>query len=101
MLSYEIFSTSRPFRIAVWILITLVTCWWWGFTIFQTQTCTPISDVWDLSANNKHRCIGGPHFLINGVSNIIIDVLILALPTRMVWKMQLPPKTSQLTSQNN
>ena len=65
-------------------------CWWIGFTVLNFNLCTPLRDIWDLSPNNKHDCVGGPHYIINGISNVLTDVLILCLPIRIVWGMLLP-----------
>ena len=89
---YEIFGTSIPFRIAIWVLVTLVMAWEIGFTVLNFNLCNPISQVWDLSPTNSHNCISGPHYLINGVSNVITDFLILCLPIRAVWYMKLPSR---------
>ena len=88
-LFYELFGSSKPFRWAIWFLSGVCVAWFVGFFILNFCLCTPLSDVWSLRADNQHHCISGPHYLINGVSNIVTDLLILFLPIRVVWSMHL------------
>ena len=89
-LYWELFGTLR-YRIAIWALVALVICWWLSFTILNMVLCFPISDIWNLGPTNQHNCVmSSVHYVVNGVSNVVTDVLILCLPIRVVWAMQLP-----------
>ena len=89
-LYWELFGTLR-YRIAIWALVGLVGSWWLCFTILNMVLCFPITDIWNLGPSNQHRCVqGAAHYIVNGVSNVVTDVLILCLPIRVVWSMQLP-----------
>ena len=91
-LYYDLFGSSVRYRIIIWILTGIVGVWWLAYTILNFNICDPLSDIWDLSPSNTHHCLEGPHYLINGLVNVLTDALILCLPMRVVWGMQLPPR---------
>lgn len=52
-------------------------------------TCRPIHAFWDLLTPGR-KCIDERWYYVGGaVPNVLIDVLILALPMREVWKLNL------------
>lgn len=82
------------FRKVTMIFVVVIICWTVSFffaTIFQ---CIPISTFWNYffwDAGSK--CFHVYDFYLGiTVSDLITDVLILALPIPLVWRLQLPVK---------
>ncbi|PLB54028.1 hypothetical protein P170DRAFT_469499 [Aspergillus steynii IBT 23096] len=84
---YKRIFSVRQFRIAVYALGALVLAWWIAVVFISIFSCKPIHGFWDKAINP--RCVNTKTFYIgNAVPNIVTDVLILAMPIRMVWTLQ-------------
>jgi hypothetical protein len=88
LLYKRLFYIERWFRVTTYILI--ITIWIWGISesmvaIFQ---CKPIAYQWNKKLHGT--CVNQPayHRWVR-VPNIIHDVVMLALPVPMIWKLQL------------
>ena len=79
---------SRPYRVACWVLGAFLIINWFTFTVAAFMMCSPLEYLW-----NK-KIIGGQCFDINlfyrmsAFPNIATDVIMLALPLPVVWKLQ-------------
>ncbi len=80
----------RCVRIGAWILSALVSLWAiFNITICILQ-CTPLKDYMPGDGNSS-KCVPGKFvFISTTVPNIVIDIMILALPIYNVWKLHLP-----------
>ena len=88
-LYYELFGNLR-YRIPIFALTFVVLAWWISFSFINFFFCDPIKVVWDFSYMGPKKCINAfPAFLANGGINIGSDILILLLPVKVVWSMQL------------
>ena len=90
-LFYEVFGLRlHHYRIPIFILAGLVLGWWLAFTIVNLLFCIPLHATWDLTYTGPKQCVDNlPSYIANGVSNVVTDALILVLPVRVVWGMQL------------
>lgn len=89
LLYYRIFSHIDKIRIAIFLTTSAVV----GITIGSVFTsifqCTPIEYSWNKAIeghcldNNKHY-VGGP------MTSFLVDFIILVLPLRTTWSMQMP-----------
>ena len=71
----------------------------WGIAVFLVSIfqCNPIRGAWDLTV--PATCIPLPKFcLSNAVPNIIMDVIILALPIPNVWTLQMSMRQKYVVS---
>ena len=67
----------------------LVIAWGIACLLVSIFSCDPIRGYWDLTIPSK--CIATREFFLgNSIPNITMDVLILALPVRKVWDLQMP-----------
>ena len=92
LMYYRTFSVNKRFRIALYAAGTVTIMWFlacfWD-TIFQ---CTPIEASWNHSIptakcqNIENAALG------TGISNLILDVLFIALPIPVIWDLKLPKK---------
>lgn len=52
--------------------------------------CKPIAKAWDVTIVEGSCINRGAVYIVQAVTNIVTDVLILLLPVPMVWKLQMP-----------
>ncbi|KAI9036027.1 uncharacterized protein KD926_002506 [Aspergillus affinis] len=84
---YKRIFSVRQFRVAVYVIGAVVFAWWIAVVLISIFSCKPIHGFWDKAINPK--CVSTKRFYIgNAVPNIVTDVLILAMPIRMVWALQ-------------
>lgn len=90
LLYLRIFTTDKQERLATYIMMGVAIFWMLSSVLGAFFQCRPLSYIW-----NHHQdgtCTARIPFWISiGVSHIVIDVLILLLPVRMVWKLHVPP----------
>ncbi|MCJ1479222.1 hypothetical protein MMC13_007907 [Lambiella insularis] len=89
LLMYRRLFPTRHFTLAVYILGSVLILWWIVSFVMGVVNCMPIPGFWNptLSA----RCINFENYSIGyAVVNISTDLIILTLPIRVVWRLQLP-----------
>lgn len=87
---WSIFSCASEFRLPVVVVGVVVLVWGTVFTFLVIFQCTPIYAAWDLVAAATAKCIPfGKLVLGYEITNIILDLAILALPARMVMRLQM------------
>ncbi len=91
LLYMRIFTTSRTLRYTSWVII-LITFLFYSIGFFMAIfSCRPRRKIW--YPMTEGTCIEwAPGQLVNSVINIVTDVLILVLPMREVWRLQMPRK---------
>ena len=92
LMYYRAFSVNGRFRIALYAAGTVTIMWFlasfWD-TIFQ---CTPIEASWNHSIPNVKCQDMEKAALGTGISNLILDVLFIALPIPAIWDLKLAKK---------
>lgn len=83
----RIFSTPR-FKLIVNILSAFIFVWYLGQAINGVFGCKPINHYWNKSVPGKCEDLSNSE-LQYAVWNMSFDVIILALPVRMILKLQL------------
>lgn len=94
LLLYRHLFTSK--RLHLWIKITgaLVVSWGITFVLVSIFSCRPIHAFWDWELQPTSYCINSPGFYgTMAVVTILTDVLILGMPVRQVWKLQLSQRS--------
>ncbi|KAI0974904.1 hypothetical protein F4678DRAFT_421202 [Xylaria arbuscula] len=72
-----------------WATLTFNVVWWSQTLIVLNVQCTPHSLIWDKTLAGS--CIQQKlHDLIAAVLNLLMDLIIFALPQRVIWRLQLP-----------
>ena len=103
---WRLFSETRSARVAVHILLAVVTCWGFGvvclncknfncnFTHLELQVfvtvfqCHPVNGFWDLGV--VATCLKTDRVNIgSSILHVITDVAILILPLPLVWKLRI------------
>ena len=82
--------TLKPYRISAYVIGSIVLANWLVAFVLSCFKCAPFAYNWDrtipygscLDINREYQWITFP--------NIVTDVMILLLPMRVVWKLQVP-----------
>lgn len=92
LLSYLRIFNAKQDRVATRIVMGVAMCWMLSAVLGAFFQCRPFSYMWNQlqEGNCNHRV---RFWVAIGVSHLLIDVLILLLPVRMVWKLQVSLKT--------
>ena len=87
MLYRRIFTLrAQWFRVLWYINFAVVLIYLIILIVLQTTACRPISDIW----NHLGTCLPDLNQMAAiGFVNAAIDLSVLVLPIRMVWKLQL------------
>lgn len=76
------------FVLTVHIMIGVVTAYWIGFSLGTVFQCNPIAFNWDKTIPGGTCMEVKTGFLVSGSVNLIIDVILVAMPAPIVWRMQ-------------
>lgn len=88
-LYFRIFPT-REFKLATYILSGLIILWCIALNCVAIFQCNPVKKSW--LPTTPGTCIDlKAAFIGNAIPNIITDVVILLLPVRQIWKLQMRP----------
>ncbi|KAL8947780.1 MAG: hypothetical protein Q9222_005978 [Ikaeria aurantiellina] len=90
---YRIFRVDTKFRIASWVIGTILVIWTTVTILLGIFACRPIKASWILTVylDPKTVCpITFPNVVnVHGFCNIITDFALLFLPVPMVWNLQM------------
>ncbi|KAI9835242.1 MAG: hypothetical protein M1838_005354 [Thelocarpon superellum] len=82
---YRIFPTVR-FRRTCLVVIGCYLAWFIAIIVLDIFQCKPIAYQWDKSLHGE--CVSPRTFFVgNGVTNVVLDFMILLLPMPMIWKL--------------
>ncbi|KAI0532017.1 hypothetical protein GGR58DRAFT_201439 [Xylaria digitata] len=96
-LFYRRIFTTPKYRALSLIVMGLATAWFIGTEVANLVICIPFDIFWHRM--KPGRCLNfNLFYLINGIAETIIDAIILALPVRAVFTVQVPLKTKILVS---
>ncbi|KAH7310571.1 hypothetical protein B0I35DRAFT_481875 [Stachybotrys elegans] len=93
--TFSVNASTRPLILA----LTFMTCGW-GIAIIITNClqCQPISALWDRYRPNNppspadYECNVNTRglFIASAIPNIMVDILLMALPMPYIWRLRLP-----------
>ena len=91
---YRRIFTFRIFRHITTAALAIVSAWGISFFFVIVFQCTPIASQWNnLEIRNQKNCVAQkPFYYANSITDLILDIFILALPLPMVARLQLPLK---------
>ena len=97
LLYRRIFGVSQNFTRAVYATLSLVVAYFVVCVCLTFFGCHPVSYFWDKTQEGE--CFDEVEFFKwNGVTNLLLDVIALALPLPMVWNLQLRTKQKLVLS---
>ncbi|PWY87371.1 integral membrane protein [Aspergillus heteromorphus CBS 117.55] len=86
---YKRIFSIRPMILAANGVAALVILWCFGVCLIGAVTCMPFHKLWDPTVPGG--CINLPQFYYGlQIPNIVSDAIILVLPMRPVWNLQVP-----------
>jgi len=90
LLYHRIFGvgTSR-FRYAIYIVGCLVIMWFLASFIDSILECIPVQAEWNTTIQHPKCQDIREAALATGISNLIFDIIILALPVPMIWRLKM------------
>ncbi|MCJ1427873.1 hypothetical protein MMC29_005779 [Sticta canariensis] len=92
LLSYLRIFNAKEDRVATRIMMGVAMCWMLSAVLGAFLQCRPFSYIWN--QHQEGNCTARVRFWVAiGVSHLVIDILILLLPVRMVWKLQVSRNT--------
>lgn len=92
----RIFATETFRRISL-VMIFINIAWCIPGTLVEIFICTPIKNAWDLTEDGK--CITfGTFWLSIVIAELVIDIMILALPIHEIVKLKICWKQKYLVS---
>jgi hypothetical protein len=94
MLYRRVFIPPRrgAFDITLRVLECVLVMFYVSITIVKFAQCTPREKIWNRKLDGK--CVNGSYLLnVSGMFNFLTDVLILLIPVKSVWKLQMKTKT--------
>ncbi|GAW10787.1 hypothetical protein ANO14919_001220 [Xylariales sp. No.14919] len=90
---YRIFHADAACRYQVFALAGLVVGWWIGGTIAILTSCIPLEGVWTKGLADSTYCFNLNIFwLVIGIIETVLDMLILTLPLQGLAKLELTPR---------
>jgi uncharacterized membrane protein SpoIIM required for sporulation len=85
---YRRIVTSNTFHRVTTAVIVIVLAWCIGCLVPHILQCRPIPAAWNTSIHGD--CLDMPKlFLAGTIANLLTDVLILCLPLRNVWNLNM------------
>ena len=86
----RLFSVDAAFRRQLAVLCVLVVIYWIGCTVANLTNCVPLAWTWRNTLDDPRYCFNYNIFwMVSGACEVLLDVLILALPIRAVHRLQL------------
>ncbi|KAK0744532.1 hypothetical protein B0T21DRAFT_389842 [Apiosordaria backusii] len=87
----RIFQRDSAFNLQLMVVGTLVFLWWLSGTVATVFNCIPVEKAWALPAVDERYCYNYNIFwLATGSLEIVLDVMILALPMASLRKLKMP-----------
>lgn len=90
-LYFRIFEKHRVYRVACYTLMALIIGLAIALILVDIFICVPVGSLWSLTATAEDSsCLSFAKFYrYSSLPNPILDVMMLALPQPIVWKLQL------------
>ncbi|PGH02239.1 hypothetical protein AJ79_07688 [Helicocarpus griseus UAMH5409] len=86
-------SQERVFRTAVYLTIAFIACYATSGLLVIIFSCNPVEGSWDLNVASQPTtyCVNRPvNYIAQASFNIFSDIVIILLPIRTIWKLQMP-----------
>ena len=88
----RIFSIDDSFRRQSFLLGAVVVAFWTASTIVSIMACIPVQYSWTSMGDPRYCYNYNIFWMVSGAVEVLIDTAILALPVRMVLRLQLSLK---------
>ncbi|KAI1345312.1 integral membrane protein [Xylaria sp. FL0043] len=90
LLFHRTFAVSRSFKIKIFAAVAVVVVFWISATVADLLNCIPLEWTWKNGNADPRYCINYNTFwLVTGIFESVIDLVILSLPFSIISKLQL------------
>ena len=89
LLFYRGIFVMKPFRIACWAFIVIISCWAISTVFTQLFMATPITDAWNVTADHYNIDFYSFYLAVAGMS-LCFDVIVLCFPLPAILRLQMP-----------
>ena len=87
---YKNIFTLEPFRTVAHVMLVIVAIWTVSFFFSNLFICYPITPFVEAFYHRHCKVHGHPMWYASTISDVIIDIMILAMPVPMVLRLKLP-----------
>ncbi|KAK4156105.1 hypothetical protein C8A00DRAFT_12914 [Chaetomidium leptoderma] len=84
----QLFSSSKSFRVACYVFMTICLLWAAGEVLVVFLLCRPFQFNWDKTVEGSCGNLNAAYLIVHG-SNFVIDSSIALLPTPVLWGLKL------------
>ena len=91
---YRRIFVTRNFRLAVYFMCVIVVSWFIAFFFASLLQIIPVSNNWSITASarkNQKQINEFPMYTMTAVTEILLDIIILAMPLFVIWRLQMRP----------
>ena len=90
LLLYRRIFQTRNFERVCWVVGAMTVCWWIVGVLLDIFQCRPVNAAWNPRFLFSPQCIDSQMFRygLSG-SNIVLDLVVLAMPIYMIWHLQM------------
>ena len=92
LLLYARIFRNYMFLVCLNVMYILNRLWGAVFTLFYLLQCVPPKEYWDVQQGKRQHCISSSINYYYAISTIILDVLFLAMPWPVIWRLQMAVK---------
>ena len=85
---YRIFQSSQRFHIAVWVMASVIVCWYLTSALVGCFQCYPARYLWDRTIPGGSCIPENALWIGSSVSSLLTDAAILCLPMPLIWKLR-------------
>lgn len=91
LLLYLRLFPNKPVRLAIYTALGITTLWGIGSFFAQVFSCSPMSFYWNQwDGEHAGKCSNHNALLLaHAIINIVLDVVVIALPMPVLWKLQM------------
>ena len=96
---YASVFTTRQFRRAKDIVLITCLIWCIAMTVVIVVQCVPLKEAWDPLRTSRTKCVlFGVFVLLQEITNVLLDIVILILPISVTRNLQLPARQRWILS---
>lgn len=85
---YRIFRYSLRFHTAVWVMGTIIVCWYFTSVFVGCFQCHPARYLWDRTIPGGQCLPEDTLWIGSSVSSLVTDAAIWCLPMPIIWRMR-------------
>lgn len=85
----RLFYGDAKFRTACYVMLVVNMLWSVGYICVTWLICLPAASNWDASIKAHCGNLKAAYLVVH-VSDLLVDLLVAALPAKVLWRLQMP-----------